>query len=75
LPYGSLSRKNTTIRLVVLNNCPYAARRQAQRDISRWLETGRAVHRVWREFPLGRTAEAHKAVEAGGKLGTVVVTI
>jgi NADPH2:quinone reductase len=75
LPYGSLSRKNITLRLVVLNNCPYAARRQAQRDIVRWLETRRAVHRVWREFPLARTAEAHKAVEAGGKLGTVVVTI
>jgi NADPH2:quinone reductase len=75
LPYSHLSRRNITIRLVVLNNCPYTARRQAQRDITRWLETGRAVHRVWREFPLGRTAEAHKAVEAGGKLGTVVVTI
>jgi hypothetical protein len=33
------------------------------------------VHRVWREFPLARTADAHKAVESGGKLGTVVVTI
>jgi NADPH2:quinone reductase len=75
LPYASLSRKNITIRLVVLNNCPLAARRQAQQDITRWLETGQAVHRVWAQFPLEQTAEAHKAVEAGGKLGTVVVTI
>lgn len=74
-PYTSLSRKNITIRLVLLNNCPYPARRQAQRDIMQWLETGQAVHRVWKEFPLVQTAAAHKAVEAGGKLGTVVVTI
>jgi NADPH2:quinone reductase len=75
LPYTALSRKNISIRLVVLNSCPLAARRQAQQDITRWLNTGQAVHRVWAQFPLAQTAEAHKAVEAGGKLGTVVVTI
>jgi NADPH2:quinone reductase len=74
-PYSGLSRNNITLHLVVLNNCPYAARRQAQRDITRWVGTGQGVHRVWKEYPLAETAHAHKAVESGGKLGTVVVTI
>jgi len=75
LPMSAFMRKNATLRLVVLNSCPLDARQQAQRDIVRWLETGRAIHRIAARFPLGRTAEAHAAVEKGGKLGTVVVEV
>jgi NADPH:quinone reductase len=75
LPVSALMRKNVTLRLMVLNTCPLAARREAQRDIVRWLETGRAIHRIAARFPLERTADAHAEVEQGGKLGTVVVEI
>jgi len=49
------------------------ARRQAQQDIIRWLETGPRIHTIAGRFPLDETARAHAAVEAGTKLGTVVV--
>ncbi len=75
LPVSAFMRKNLTLRLMVLNTCPLDARRQAQRDIVRWLETGRAIHRIAARFPLERTADAHAEVEKGGKLGTVVVEI
>jgi NADPH2:quinone reductase len=73
LRVSAFMRKNVTLRLMVLNTCPLDARRQAQRDIVRWLETGRAIHRIAARFSLERTAEAHAEVEKGGKLGTVVV--
>ena len=75
LPVSAFMRKNVTLRLVVLNNCPLDARQRAQLDIVRWLETGRAIHRIAARFPLERTADAHAEVEKGGKLGTVVVEI
>jgi NADPH2:quinone reductase len=75
LPVSAFMRKNATLRLMVLNTCPIDARRQAQRDIVRWLETGRAIHRIAARFPLERTADAHLEVERGGKLGTVVVDV
>ena len=68
-------RKNVTLRLIVLNNCPLDARQRAQLDIVRWLETSRAIHRIAARFPLERTADAHAEVEKGAKLGTVVVEI
>jgi len=75
LPVYAFMRKNVTLRLVVLNSCPLDARQRAQRDITRWLETGHAVHRIAARFPLGRTADAHAEVEKGTKLGTVIVEI
>ena len=75
LPVSACMRRNLTLRLVVLNSCPLDARQRAQRDIVRWLETGRAIHRIASRFPLERTADAHVEVEKGTKLGTVVVDI
>lgn len=75
LPVSAFMRKNATLRLMVLNTCPSDARRQAQRDIVRWLETGEAIHRIAARFSLERTAEAHAQVEKGAKLGTVIVEI
>src|SRR4030095_2667425 len=74
---------------MVLNGAPLELRRRAQDDIVRWLKEenreekreeqrtgkgdGRMRHTVSAVFPLSRTADAHQAVEAGGKRGTVVV--
>jgi NADPH2:quinone reductase len=75
LPVRELMQKNVSVHGIVLNNCPIAARRQAQADIARWLATGRAQHTIAARFPLARTADAHAFVESGAKLGTVLVTI
>jgi len=62
-----------TVEFFVLNTIPLAARDQARRDITRWLEEGAAIHRVAGIYPLDRIAEAHEAVERGDKRGTVIV--
>jgi NADPH2:quinone reductase len=41
--------------------------------MAEWLAGGRRIHSVAAQFPLTETADAHVAVEAGTKLGTVVV--
>lgn len=73
VPFSEVMRKNVTIESVLLPTSPHSARRQAQADIWRWLGEGERLHRIAGSFPLAETAAAHKAVEAGGKRGTVVV--
>ena len=74
VPIRAFMQRNVTIQNVVLNNAPLAARRRAQTDITRWLASPR-LHRIVGPFALDQTAAAHLTVEAGGKRGTVVVTI
>ncbi len=69
----ALMRRNVTLRHVLLWNCPLAARQQAQADIVRWLGDVDARHRIAATFALTETWQAHDAVEAGDKRGTVVV--
>jgi NADPH2:quinone reductase len=78
-------RRNLALYGMVLNGAPLELRRRAQDDIVRWLKEekreeqregkgdGPMQHTVAAVFPLSRTADAHQAVEAGGKRGTVVV--
>lgn len=73
LPAGELLKRNITIHGVLLNNCPLAARRRAQSDITRWLSEGGMQHTVASVHALPDIAAAHLAVEAGTKRGTVVV--
>src|SRR6266545_1022837 len=73
VPFSDMMRRNVTLQAFVLSTLPLEARRQAQQDITRWLETGRRMHPIAGRFPLEHTARAHEAVEAGTKLGTVVV--
>lgn len=73
VPFSALMRRNIAVEGVMLPTSPLAARRQAQADILRWLQTGERLHRIAGVFSLDATAAAHKAVEAGGKRGTVVV--
>ena len=73
VPFSDLMRRNVTVHAFVLSTLPLEARRQAQQDIVRWLEDGSRMLTVARCFPLDETAGAHAAVEAGTKLGTVVV--
>jgi NADPH:quinone reductase len=75
IPFPMLMRRNIAVRTVMLNNAPLAARRQAQADIVAWLRERPRLHRIAGTFPLAETAAAHRAVEAGGKRGTVVVLL
>ena len=76
-PADDFMRRNLTLYGMVLNGAPLELRRRAQNDIVHWLEEGKREggmkHTVSAVYPLARTADAHQAVEAGGKRGTVVV--
>ncbi len=69
----ALMAKNLTVRGFVLPTSPHATRRRAQSDIAAFIRTPGRVLSVAGEFPLYETAAAHMSVEAGGKVGTVVV--
>lgn len=73
VPFYDLMRRNVTVQAFVLSTLPLEARRQAQQDITRWLESGPRLHAIAARFPLELTAGAHAAVEVGTKIGTVIV--
>ncbi len=74
LPIVSLIRRNLCLRGLYLSGMPIRTRRQAQDGIGRWLaDVPEALHAVDRSFALRDTDQAHLAVEARNKIGTVVV--
>lgn len=73
LPVRELMQKNLTVHAMSLAGVPHPARRRAQSDIGAWTATQGRILSVAARFPLDETAAAHKTVEAGGKIGTVVV--
>jgi NADPH2:quinone reductase len=75
LPAYQLIRKNVNLHFVLLNNCPAEARRKACAEINAWLKQGLARHLIAGRFSLHQTAQAHRLVESGRKIGTVIVDI
>lgn len=73
VPFDLIKGKNVTIHALRLPLMPQELCREAQHDITRWLEAGRRRHNIAARYPLSETAAAHRAVEAGNKLGTVIV--
>lgn len=68
-----MALKNALVRFMVLHSVPREAIDHARADIADWLAEGPAMHTVATTFPLAACADAHKFVETGSKLGTVVV--
>jgi NADPH2:quinone reductase len=75
LPFYGLMAKNALMRLVLVYSMGAEAIAAACADITRWLESADRVHQVAVEFPLDQLAAAHEAVEAGNKVGCVVVDL
>ncbi len=73
LPVRELMQKNVALHFMVLPLSPHPARKRAQQDIAAWTASGPRLLSVAAKFPLYETADAQAAVEAGGKVGTVVV--
>lgn len=74
MPMSRIIRLNLRLRGLYLSGLSPSVRRHAQIGVQRWLlETPGAIHTVDRRFALRDTAQAHLAVEAKNKLGTVVV--
>lgn len=75
LPFYPMMFQGVTIRMVLVYILPEAARRQSIQDINHALAQGALVHGIAGTYPLEKIAEAHKAVESGGMIGNVVVSI
>jgi NADPH2:quinone reductase len=73
LPVRDLMQKNLAIYAMSLAGVPHADRKRAQTDIAAWTATPGRILSVASRFPLYETATAHETVEAGGKIGTVIV--
>jgi NADPH:quinone reductase len=73
VPMRELMEKCIALRTLVLFALPPALLATAQADISKWLVSGKHIHKIAAQFPLSQTAQAHLAVEKGDKLGTVIV--
>ncbi len=75
LPFYPLMFKAVTMRLVRVYILPPEARRRASATLTAALEAGILAHPIAGCFDLGEIARAHRTVEAGGKLGQVLVSL
>lgn len=75
LPFYPLMFRNTRLWMLIVYLLDPEMRRRGEAELTTWLEQGALEHAVAMTFPLVDTAAAHRAVEAGRKLGTVVVEI
>jgi NADPH2:quinone reductase len=75
LPFYPLMFKAVTLRLVLVYILTPEARRRSIANLTAALEAGALTHPIAGRFPLDETARAHEAVEAGNKLGQVLVSI
>ena len=70
VPVRDLMQKNLAVYSMSLAGVPHPDRRRAQSDIAAWTASPARILSVAARFP---TAAAHKEVERGGKVGTVIV--
>ena len=73
VPVRELMERCVNLRGLVLFALPWKLLSAAQADITKWAAAGKRLHNIAGQYPLSETAEAHLAVEKGGKLGTVIV--
>ena len=75
LPFYPLMFKAVTLRLVLVYILSPEARRRSIANLTAALEAGALTHPLAGRFPLDDIARAHEAVEAGNKLGQILVSI
>src|ERR1700752_974159 len=73
VPVRDLMQKNLAVYSMSLAGVPHPDRKRAQTDIAAWTATPGRIMSGAARSPLYETAAAHKTVEAGGKVGTVIV--
>ena len=65
--------KNVTLRMLIVYQIDEATQARGAADLARWMEAGALSHAVVPAGSLDDAATAHERVEAGEKLGTVVI--
>ncbi len=71
-PFAGESERAIAIKLVLVND--YATNQEALRELSRQAGEGELTLRVAETFAPERAADAHRALEAGGVRGRLVIT-
>ena len=75
MPFYPLMFKNIRLTMMLVYLLDARARTEAAEAIDRWLKAGVLDALIARNLPLDAAAEAHEAVEAGNKAGSVILTI
>ncbi len=75
LPFYQMFRTNLSIRPALVYSLSRATLDRAIADIARWCAEGKPIFSIAERFPLAEAVAAHECVEAGTKLGHVVLTI
>lgn len=75
LPFYELMFRNVRLHMLIVYLLDDERRRRGEAQLGKWLAAGALSHAVAETFPLERCAAAHETVEAGAKLGSVVVTM
>ena len=73
LPFYPMMFKNTRLWMLIVYLLDPTMRRRGEAQLAKWLEQKSLSHAVAMTAPLAETVAAHQSVEAGEKLGTVVV--
>ncbi|WP_421701987.1 NADPH:quinone reductase [Aliiroseovarius sp.] len=66
---------NVTLQMLIIYQLDHATHARGEAQLSDWLAAGKLTHAVVPGGTLADTAAAHAKVEAGQKLGTVVVEV
>jgi NADPH2:quinone reductase len=74
VPFYGMAYLSLTVRFILVFMMPEAAKQQAVRKITGWLEAGELRHYVARRYPLAEAAAAHERMEAGA-LGNLIIDI
>jgi NADPH2:quinone reductase len=75
MPFYPLMFKAVTLRLVLVYILTPEARSRSIANLTAALKSGALTHPIAARFPLADIVQAHAAVEAGNKLGQVLVSI
>ncbi len=75
IPFYPWAAKNITLACVLMYEMSDAQREQIVRDVWEWGNSPFCRVTVAAALPLARIAEAHRMVEAGGKVGQVVLDL
>lgn len=73
LPFYPLMFRNIRLWMLIVYLLDDERRRAGEAALGRWLADGALSHAVAEHYALSATAAAHEAVEAGDRLGTVVI--
>jgi NADPH2:quinone reductase len=74
VPFYGMAYLSLTVRFILVFMMPAAAKQQAVREITGWLEAGELRHYIARRYPLAEAAAAHERMEAGA-LGNLIIDI